>query len=299
MDIFKKLIDLYVEINDIYLNLCKEDIQGLSLGKGYQYLVSLLKEKVLEEKKLLKDFFKCDDYEEIKMVIFNEDNIITSRLKDYIKTYESLNIEIDEDDDEEIIQDKMLTMKIAKLICSCVRNIFLVYTSFLDEFIKVNNISELRERLLTIKYYNAFTKHDVEEVCLEHGFDVPINNYVDVYLIAETLGININECDEEILNCYLGVIGDMINQLMCLDDEDYTDYNKLAAIANASFMLQACFAIISEKDYLANKDKIYDKIEELKNGRNNKSANLIYDIINTRKNYRKRVKKVSMRPFLG
>ena len=42
MDIFKKLVNLYVEINDIYLNLCNEDIRGLTSGKAYQYLVKLL-----------------------------------------------------------------------------------------------------------------------------------------------------------------------------------------------------------------------------------------------------------------
>lgn len=297
MDIFKKLVDLYVEINDIYLNLCKEDIQGLAYGKGYLYLVSLLKEKVLEEKKLLKEFFDTEDYEEIKKVIFDEDNIITSRLKDYIKTYESLNIEIDEDDEDNIIYEKEILMKVAKLTCSCVRNIFLVYASFLDEFIQANsNMSDLRERLLTIKYYNSFTKHDVEEVFLSHNFNVPRENYVDVSFTAETLGINISECDELILDTYLGIIEDMINQLMSFEDDAYKDYNRLATIANASFMIQACFSLMSEKDYLKIKDKIFDKIDEVRNDKNNKSTSMIYEIISMRKSYQSRVRKLSLRP---
>lgn len=298
MDTFKKLLDLYVEINEIYLNLCREDIDGLSSGKGYLYLVKLLKGKVIEEKKLFQELFESLEYEEIKKPIYEEDNIITARLKDYIKTHEALNISIDEEDDEEVVTRKQLSMKVSKLMCSCLRNIFLVYSSFLDEFIKTNNISELRERLLTIKYYNSFKLHDVEDVFLDCDFNAPLENYVDVYLVAETLGVDVTECDEIILDAYLGCIEDMSIQLMGFNDNDYSDYNKLAVIANGSFMLQGCFALISEKDFLANKDKIFDKIEELRNGKNNKSANLIMEIINTRERCQMRVKKISLRPFI-
>ncbi|MBQ2872534.1 MAG: hypothetical protein IJE89_00870 [Bacilli bacterium] len=299
MDFFKKLVSLYSEISDIYIKLCSEEIWRSNVSNSFKNLVKLLREKVNEEKILFEKLFDSDDYEEMKTIIFDEDNSTMLRMRDYIKTYEALNITIEEFDSEEIIEDKKLTMKIAKLMCSCVRNIFLVYSSFVDEFVSNNNIPELRERLLTIKYYNTFTKHDIEDVLLEYNFKVPLENYVDVYLVAETLGINISECDEAILNCYLDVIDGMINQLMEFNDSDYNDYNKLAAIANASFMLQASFALISKKDYLANKEKIYEKIEELKNGKNNKSANMIYEIINKRKICQARVKKVSMRPFIG
>lgn len=299
MDVFKKLISLYSEINGIYTKLCSEEIWRSNTSTNFKYLVKLLREKVSEEKKIFEELFASENYEEVKTIIFDEDDSVMIRAKDYIKTYEALNIRIDEFDDDVIKEDKQLTMKIAKLMCSCVRNIFLVQSSFMDEFISNNNIPELRARLLTIKYYNAFTKHEIEEVLLEHDFNIPLENYVDVYLVAETLGINISECDEAILNCYLDVIEGMTNQLMEFNDSDYNDYNKLAAIANASFMLQASFALISKKDYLANKEKIYERIEELKNGKNNKSANMIYDIINMRKKCMERVRKVSMRPFIG
>ena len=47
MDIFKKLIDLCVEINDIYLELCRESIKGLDGKKIFLDLVAVLKENML------------------------------------------------------------------------------------------------------------------------------------------------------------------------------------------------------------------------------------------------------------
>jgi len=122
----------------------------------------------------------------------------------------------------------------------------------------------------------------MEEVFLDYDFNIPLENYVDVYFVAETLGIDITECDELILDTYIASIEDMVIQLMRFNDSDYNDYNKLAAIANATFMLQASFALISENTFFANKDKIFEKIEELKNDENNKSANLISDMFKSK-----------------
>lgn len=298
MDIFDKLIKLHKEINEIYINLCKEDINGLSYGKGYKYLVKILKEKVSEEEKLFKELFACDEYDEIKEIIFEEENSAMIRIRDYITMFESLNVKINEEDDEELVEEKMLTMKMSKLMCTCMKNIFLVYSSFLDEFITTTEVKQIKERLLTIKYYNSFTKHDMEEVLLNCQFQTPKENYVDVYLAADILGVNIKDCDRIILNMNLGIILDMITQLMDLEDSEYEDYNKVSVIINATFMIQACFALISEKDYSINQEKIYEMIEELKKDKNKNSTNIILNIINARKEYQKRVRKISMRPYV-
>ena len=298
MDIFNKLLDLYSEIGDIYLNLCNEEIQGLIFGKAYKYLVSLLKEKTKEEKKLFKELYDSECFEQIKSLIFEEDNIITMRLKDYIKAHDELNVDIDGIEDEEELLDKQLSMKMSKLISTCTKNIFLVYSSFLDEYVRENNNSEIKDRIIAIKYYNSFTKHYMEEVLLDYNFNIPLENYVDVYFVAETLGIDVAECDQIILDSYIVVIEEIIEQLMSFVDSDYDDYNKLAAIMNAIFMLQACFALLSEKDYLFNEEKILEKIDELRNEKNDRSAKGILEIINMREKCQSRVMKLSFRPFV-
>ena len=65
------------------------------------------------------------------------------------------NITLEEYDDDEIIKCKKNTMKIYKLIYSCIKNLFLVYSSCLQDFMDVNNDSILSERLLVIKYHNS------------------------------------------------------------------------------------------------------------------------------------------------
>ena len=295
MKIFDKILDLYSEIGDIYLNLCNEETQGLLFGKGYEYLVNLLKEKVCEEKKLFKELYDSDYYERVNSIMFEENNVVIMRLRDYIKTYD---VSIDEMDEEEDFLDNQLSMKMDKLVGACTKNIFLVYSSFLDEFVRKNNDSELRDRIIAIKYYNSFTKHYMEEVLLNYNFNIPLENYVDVYFVAETLGIDVTECDQIILDSYLVVIEELIDQLMGFVDSDYDDYNKLATIMNSIFMLQACFALLSERDYLVNKDRILEKIEDLINEKNNKIAKEILEIIKIRKKYQSRVMKLSFRPFV-
>lgn len=297
MDVLEKILDLYGEINDIYLNLWNEEINNGVSSKSYQYLVKLLREKTEEENRLFKQLFVSIDYEDAKKLISEDESMIAIRVKDYIKNYETLNVMIEEDDDEEVIEEKNYSIKLAKIVSSCIKNIFLTYFSFYDEFIERNKIPLIKERVLAIKYYNCFMKHDMEDVLLKNDFNVPKVNYNDVYLNAEMLGIDVNTGDEIILDVYLFVIFDMINQLMSFSDEDYKDYNKIAVMTNAMFMLQGCFAFISEGDYYNIKDKIFNRIEELRNDKNNKSISMIYDIISARKQYQSRIRKLTFRSY--
>ena len=184
-------------------------------------------------------------------------------------------------------------MKIYKLIYSCIKNLFLVYSSCLQDFMDVNNDSILSERLLVIKYHNSFTKCAVEEAYLDYCFNIPKEVYIDVYLVAETSGLNISECDEVIFNSYFGVLIDMIEQIMILGDCE--DYNKMAVVINALFMLEGCLALINDRDYEINKEKIFEKIEELENEKNKQSADVIKSIIAVRKDCQKKVRKISVR----
>lgn len=296
MGAYNKLIELYDSIKEIYYAMLKEELENSKFSKGYRYLVKLLQIKLKEEKKLFIELFESENYEEIKEEINEESSPNLARMKDYIETYEMMNQKIDEDDDEEVRKEKILIMKVAKLTHSCVKNVFLVEASFLEEFIRNNTVCGLSERLLSIKYYNIFTKHDSEEGFVNNNFNIPLENYVDVYLVADMLRMNTTECDGIILDCYLDIINDMIRQMLNFNDDELNDLNKLASILNASFMLQACFALINENDYFNNKDKIFDKIDELKSGQNDNIVDLINSIINNRQECQKRVRKISMRP---
>lgn len=297
MEIYDKLIILYKEISSIYNIFRSEEIEGIFPSKKYQYYIDILKDFLEKEKKLFKELFESDDYEEIKGFIFDGQGSDISRMKDYIKTYETLKFDICGVDDEDAVKGEQATMKLAKLTISCLKNMFLVYGTFFQDYVNYSKDDVMKEKLLRIKYYNIFTKHEMEEVFIDYNFNIPDNYvYVDVYLVAETLGIKISECDEIILENYISSLLNIIMQLMDLDDSSYKDSNVKAVVMNAYFMIEGCLALISDKDYSLNEEKILERIEESRNNTNEKGAEMIMDLIRSRKYCQTKVRKISFRP---
>ena len=82
-----------------------------------------------------------------------------------------------------------MTINLNKLSSVCIKNIFLIYLSFFQEYVDSVENWELKDKLLNLKYYEAFTKLEIGNLLIEHKFHVSRENYVDLYLIADILKI--------------------------------------------------------------------------------------------------------------
>lgn len=168
----EELLLLYYEINNIYLELYKLELSKNKDNAMFIEFVNLLKEKIDEEKNLVKEII--DDNEDMYDYLYEIDKEVDTafakRVSDYIRFNNDLNMEIESDDDIDRIN-------YTKLYIICSRNIFLIYMSFLQECIEIDD--ELRERLLNFKYCNSFINHDVENSLVMNNFSVGKENYVN------------------------------------------------------------------------------------------------------------------------
>ena len=165
MDEFKSLVKLYEEINKIYLILCNLETNGVINNAFFNGVVLLLKDKLQKESELFKLFYDSFEYSELKEETLKETGPIFMRLRDYISIYEALNIGISDD-----VDDFETAKKFGKLYSVCSNNIFLIYLSILQECIDLCSDNEIKKRLISLKYYNSFTKHDMESSLVESNF---------------------------------------------------------------------------------------------------------------------------------
>ena len=296
MEYINKILELYYEINSIYKRLYELELNEKKDSIEFLELVNVLKERIEKEKELFDLFYNNLD-ENLSCSVLDDGEPFAKRINDYMSFYETLNIPIYEDDSEEIIIDKRYDMQYAKLYKSCSRNIFLVYLSFLQEYIDMDDFNSLRSNMLSFKYYNSFINHDVEECLMDSNFQVSKVNYVNLYFVAETLGIDINMCDKVILDCFKDTVEVTVNQILSINDSDYSDNNKKAISINNQSMLRAGLSLMSKSDYDKNKDWIFDLINNLTNDNNSMVVNIINSIVNNMNKDKGRVRKISLRPF--
>ena len=292
MDIFNDLVNIMFEIDNIYLKLCRLELLG-ELNSNYFFeLVGALKIALIKEEELFSQFVKTLEFGFVKEEIVNESGSIFSRFKDYIKLYDTVNMELDDMEQEE------LAAKLRKIYESCSKNIFLIYLSFLQEYIDTTDNVEMKERMLNLKYYNAFTKLIIGQILIENDFRVSKNNYVDLYLVADLTKIDSDvDSYDVILDGNINVINEMLKQLFSIDDKRYNDLNVIAASKGIEFMIRACFSLLSNNEYESIKDDIFVAIDELSNNKNNRAGEIVNSIIESRTVDRCRVRKVSLKPF--
>lgn len=298
MEYMEEMLRVYHQINSIYINLSKLEYDGKKDSVEFIELVGVLKHLIMQEKILFDNFYNEFEDAYNYHVVDNGDAFV-KRLIDFMNFYEVLNIKISDNDSEEEIMDKTYDMQYGKLYKSCSRNVFLVYLSFLQEYIDDINYAYMKDRMLAFKYYNAFINHDVEECLIDFNFEVSRVNYVNLYFIAETLGIDIKMCDNIILDCFKDSIEITIGQILSIKDNDYQDINNKAMVINNLAMLRAGLALISNEDYNKNKDWLFEMINGLSTGDNRISAAFINDIIKGISKDKTRVMKISMRPLKG
>lgn len=294
MEYINEILRLYYEINSIYLELYKLELNGKKDSIEFIELVNFLREKIEKEKKLFDLFYNNLD-ENLSCSILDDEEPFAKRINDYMNFYDALNIPISEEDDEDTIVEKTYDIQYAKLYKSCSRNIFLIYLSFLQEYIDMDDFSYLRSKMLSFKYYNSFINHDVESCLVDLNFEVAEVNYVNLYIIAETLGIDIDICDNLILDCFKDSIEITVNQILSINDSDYGNDNVRAMSINNQSMLRAALSLMSKSEYAKNKDWMFELINSLTNDNNTIGLNIINSIISGMDKDKSRVKKISLR----
>lgn len=299
MEVLKKIFELYNEINMLYIELYKLELSGNRNSNKFRDLVDLLKSKLKDEKKIYEKLFLEyeEDYEELyKIVDEYSDRPFGIRMRDYINLYDSNKVDVYENEEkEEVIAEILANIKYSKLYSACSRNMFLVYLSFLQEYADSDLFSYLREKILGFKYYNAFINHDVENILVDLSFNIDRDNYVNLYFIADSL--KLKESNEIILDCFVDTIKTTIEQLLSINDVDYSDDDKKAIAINNQSMLRAGLVMIGERDYSLIKNNLNDEIEKLSTDYNKISVDIVKLLIDGRKKDRSRVKKISMRPL--
>lgn len=298
-DIIKKLNMLYYEINNIYMEMYNFEVSSKKDDLFFLELVNLLKDKREKEKELFNEFDKVyeGDYIDLCESLSNSVSPFNKRMVDYLNVRNTINISIYEEDEEEVVSDKLKLVRYAKLCDVCSKNILLIYLSFLQEYIDSKMYDYLRDKLLSFKYHNSFINHDIENYLIDFNFNIGMVNYVDLYLVADSLGLEKDVCDDIILDCYLNNILLVIEQLLSFNDKDLDDIDKMSIFVNNQCMFRASLSLLSERDYDRIKDIIFNKIKELSNENNRINVDIINSILFERKKDKSRVRKISMRPI--
>lgn len=282
----EEILMLYYEINNIYLELYKMELND-NKDSFFLELIGLLKEKIEEEKELFRDLVNeygdgcynlCKLDEEL-------DTPFAKRIADYMK----FSIDID-DENNELVNEKI---NYAKLYSLCGRNIYLIYLSFLQESIDLVNNSSLRDKLLNYKYFNSFINHDIENNLIFNNFDIGKINYINLSLIGMTLKLDKDVVDKIIYECLEDTVVTTIIQLLSISDIEYCDDNRRCVSINNQCMLRAGLSIFDENNYRDINNKIYDLINKLSNDTNKVSRDIILSIIDNRNMDKSRIRKIS------
>lgn len=277
--VMEDILMLYYEINNIYLELYRMELNGNKCSNMFLELIDLLNDKIGEEKELFLELRKnINDKEYDVLCKLDEvvDNPFTKRIVDYMRFY------FDMDDSD-----------YAKLYIACTRNVYLVYLSFLQECIDNYDMISLRKGILSYKYYNSFICHDVERSNIVNKFSIDRDNYIDLYMVVRMLKLDKFEIDKIISECLLDTVSESIRKILSINDIEYNDDSKRIISFNSQCMLKAGLSMFSEKEYRLVSDKIFLMINDLCNDKNSVSVDIIKMIINDRIKNKSRVRKLS------
>lgn len=282
----EEILMLYHEINNIYLELYNLELNGSMEDNSFLELVNLLKDKVDEEMELYKNLNNSLDEDEFDYLYnFNKtvDNLFAERITSYMKFYDNL--------------DKNRNINYVKLYIACTRNIYLIYLSFLQEYINLKSFSLERKGLLNYKYCNSFINHGVEEQLILNNFNVNKVNYINLFMIYGMIKLEYEEIDKIIFDfLYDTIIITIINLLFIIDIEYENDLNRKIISINNQCMLRAALSLYSESEFSCVENKIYNIIDDLSDNSNRISREIINSILKYRKKDRSRVRKLSLIP---
>jgi len=274
------ILMLYYEINNIYLELYKMELSYDKDNSMFIELINLLNEKILEEKELFGELCSCIDDEENDILCRLDevvDNPFTKRIVDYMRFYNDSG-------------------DYAKLYVACTRNVYLIYLSFLQEYIDDREYESLRKGILSYKYYNSFICHDVEYSNIVNKFSIERDNYINLYMVVRMLKLDKEEVDRIIYECLEDTVIESIKKVLSISDIEYNDDSRRVISINTQCMLKAGLSMFSEREYELFKDKMFILIESLCTDKNGISVEIVNNIINVRKKSKSRIRKLSFEP---
>ena len=293
MNIFIDLINLMEEINNVYLTLYKLECLGDRENSYFFNKVNELKKMLVIEEDLFNKLVSTSEYSSIKDAVMESKGPVFSRIKDYISRYEHYNEEIYVD------EEKKFKSNIKKLYDACSRNIFLVYLSYLQEYIDTTNNVLMREKLLSLKYYDAFVRLEIGKILINNDFNISKSNYVDLYLVADMLRMKEDISYEMIADAHATALKEMIRELFSITDDKYNDYDVVVASKNIEFMIRACLSLINDDYFDYMQDEMLLLIDELSNDNNTKAFDIIDMVLESRNKDKSRIMKLSLRPIDG
>lgn len=269
MEIIGDVLDLTHDIYLIYLELFRLEVNGCVQSNNYLFLVNTLKDKIDEEKELHEILAKNKNSFNILLnYIKNKSTqLLFLRMYGYMFFNEEINL-LDGDDD----------CKFRNFYSNCNENLFLVYLSFLQDYIENDDYIYIREGLIYTKYYNIFMNIDLERELIDNNFELSEIKY----LMSDILLINDKVSFDDVLEVYKDAIAVSVANLLIINDIDYQDNDRMVDVISSQCMLRASLSMLTDEQYENVKDGIYTVLNDLSNVDNNISVGIINSIIDDR-----------------
>lgn len=302
MKIFDKILELYKEIDDIYKTMIVLEYEKKFNDDRYLSCINLLKEKIELERELFSQFLNNDrDGYELIVKLLEEkmielEDYVLSRLYDYMSVQISNNPKREIDSIEEQMQIESIN-RVDRLYREFSKNLYLVYLSFMGDYINSSLFSSVKQALLSFKYFGSLTNHDMEEILVYHNFNVGKINYIDMNFMATGLRIDSKLADEVSYIVYHDAVRTSVIDLLSFNDSEYNDIYRKTNCISCGCMLRAGLLLLSENvdGYNNVLDEIYKIMNEIGNFYNGLSMDIIKSIIGCIDRDKKRVKKLSVR----
>lgn len=281
-----EIIYLYEEIWEIYSELWFLELQGMKDDVGFIRLVKLLGECLKKEDLLFSNLIRKYkyDYDKIIGVIMNNREIdnddVRKRLYDYVVMYKMVY--------SKSINNYKSIDKLNRLYMSGFRNMYLLYFSYLEEFINIEIDDRNKALLLNLKYMESFYNHDMESVLVMNNFNVPINNYVDIDVVDSI--VNLSYGMDEVKANYIDILLGLVVDILDINDDEY-DKNR-DTVMRYQCMFRACSCLIGDDEFenIGVLKLLFDRV----NDNNRKSCELIISMINNRYKDMERVRRLSL-----
>jgi len=279
MELIWDILDISHGIYLIYLELYRLEVNGNKGNTRYLSLIQSLKDKIKEEKEL---------YE-----LLSQDIDSFNMLLDYVKTRSTellflriysymVSKEVDDD-------------KLNKIHSACSKDLFLVYLSFLGDYIDNEDYVLIRNGIIYTKYYNLFINLDVEEYLILNNLKISKINYVSAPFISKILLMDEREVGNDILDCYKDAIVVAIINLLNICNSEYNNMDKMIDVVSSMAMIRAGLSILDNDCYDVLIGRIYRIIDEMSTKGNSMSVKMINSIVDGRNIDKRRVKKINIR----
>lgn len=300
MEIFYKILELYKEIDVIYKTMIVLEYENKFSDDVYLSCINSLKEKVVLEKELFSQFLvnDRDDYEWVVKLLEEKmlelEDYVLSRLYDYMSIQIGNNPKIDNDSLEEQMQIESIN-RVDRLYREFSKNLYLIYLSFIGDYIDSSAFFSVKKALLSFKYFGTLTNHDMEEVLIYHNFRVGKSNYIDLNFMATRLRIDKKLTEEISYIVYYDAVRTSVIDLLSFEDSEYEDVYKKTNCISSGCMLRAGLLLLSDNidRYKNVLDEVYKIIDELGDFNNCLSVDIVKSIIGCIDIDKKRVKKLS------